>query len=399
MAGVDGGGKLALVMAGGGARAAYQVGVLRYVASIAPELPVPCLTGVSAGAINAVHLARRPDSFASSVERLTELWMGLRTENVLSAQTAPLVGNVMRWGMRLVSGGASSVPTPRAMVDTAPLRRFLREHVGMDGQQGAEAGIPGIAENLASGRLDALAVTTTSYATGQSITWVQGREVEMWERGFRRSERCEITIDHVMASAALPLLFPAVKIGDEWHGDGGIRHAAPLSPALHLGADRIFAIATRRTPLPRAAAPEKVQDYPPPAQIMGILMNAIFLDLIDYDAANMMRVSDLTARLPAEQRRGFRRTELLVLRPSEDIGAMAAEHEVELPGALRFLTRGWGTREAKAADSLAMLLFEPGYIGRLIDLGEHDARARGDEIARFLEVGARVTVTGWDTAR
>jgi NTE family protein len=274
------------------------------------------------------------------------------------------------------------------MVDTEPLRGFLAGALGVEGTADASR-IPCIADNLARGALDAVAITSTSYATGQSITWVEGRDVTPWERPLRRCLLTELGVEHVMASAALPLLFPAVKVAGEWHGDGGIRQMAPLSPALHLGGSRILAIATRRSPLPRQALPDRMAEYPPPAQIMGVLANAVFLDALDYDAMMMERMNELARAIGPEGRRDIREIDLLVVRPSADLGLMAAEHETELPRLLRFLLRGWGTKEVRAPDSLAMLMFESGYITRLIELGERDADARAGDLERFIERAER----------
>ena len=370
-------------MTGGGARAAYQVGVLRYLARRHPALEVPYLTGVSAGAINAAYLAGRSGTFAEGVAGLEALWSQLRMEHVIRVGVPSLVARLLRWGLCLVSGGAGAVP--QSMVDTAPLRRFLEGHLCAGGGS-HEIGC--IGRNIASGRIEALAMTTTSYGSGRSTTWVQGRDVALWDRPLRTSAACTFTVDHVMASAALPLLFPAVRLEEEWHGDGGIREMAPLSPALHLGARRILAIATRSSALPSTpAASGAVGTYPPPARVAGLLLNAVFLDALDHDAIQMNRINEILERVPDPLRNGLRPVDLLVMRPSQDLGVIAAEHEPELPRFLRYLMRGWGTRQRQGSDPLALLMFEPGYVRRLIDLGERDAAARADEIERFLSLG------------
>ena len=227
-------------------------------------------------------------------------------------------------------------------------------------------------------------MTTTSYATGQSVTWIQGRGVETWTRPARRAVATRLTVDHVMASAALPLFFPAVRIGHEWHGDGGIRLAAPLSPALHLGASRVLAISTRYDRSQAEADTPATVGYPPPAQVLGVLLNAIFLDIIDQDVLRLQRLNRLLERLPEDRRDGLRIIELLVLRPSQDLGRLAHEYEPRLPRAFRALTRALGTRQTRSPDALSMLLFQPDYLRRLIKLGAADAEARAEEIRRFL---------------
>jgi NTE family protein len=371
---------LGLVMGGGGARAAYQVGFLRALAEWYPELTVPYITGVSAGAINAAHLAAHPGSFEESVEELASLWGNLKVENVFQVGATSLFSIVLRWGLRLVSGGRGPIPEVRGLVDTAPLRRFLSEALHpVDGE------LEGIDANIRKGRLRAVALSTSSYTTGQSITWVQGSGIREWERPQRRSELTTLTLDHVMASAALPIFFPAIRIGSRWYGDGGIRLAAPLSPVLHLGARKILAISTRYARSSDEADEANVSGYPPPAQIAGVLLNSVFLDLLDHDALRLERMNAILERLPPEERMGLRPVRLMVLRPSRDLGRMAGLYEPRLPRVFRFLTRGLGTRETRSPDALSLILFQPDYLRALMDCGEADARAREAEIRDFME--------------
>ena len=370
---------LALVMSGGGARAAYQVGLLRALARKFPALELPILTGVSAGAINAAMLAAREGTLAARVEALAELWRGLRPGSVYRVGALALARNVARTGLRLVSGGAFRTHRLYSLVDTAPLAHLLERALG------AEKGeIPGIERNLVSGVLHAVAVTASSYSTGQSVTFVQGRDIRLWERAHRRSLACKLKVEHVMASAALPVLFPAIEIGGRWFGDGGIRLTSPLSPAVHLGARRIIAISTRYGRSQAEADLPATDGYPPIAQIAGVLFNAVFLDLFDADALTLQRVNRMVEKLPAEARGDLTQIELLLLRPSRDLGRLANEYEAELPRAFRFMTRGLGTRETRSNDLLSLVMFQPDYLARLIDLGETDALARMSEIETFL---------------
>jgi NTE family protein len=256
----------------------------------------------------------------------------------------------------------------------------------LEGILGARDGaIPGIEANLQRGELKAAAITTSSYTTGQSITWVQGCGIPQWERAHRKSVNVALGVRHVMASAALPIFFPAIEIDGQWCGDGGIRLTAPLSPAVHLGAGRILAISTRYQRTRAEADLPSVSGYPPPAQIVGTLFNAVFLDLFDADALTMERVNNAMEMLPLEKRQDYRTIRLIVLRPSRDLGKLANEYEARLPGAFRFLTRGLGTRETRSNDLLSLLMFQPDYLSRLIELGEADAEARREEIKDFLE--------------
>jgi NTE family protein len=197
-----------------------------------------------------------------------------------------------------------------------------------------------------------------------------------------------------MASAALPLFFPAVQVDGAWYGDGGIRLVAPLSPAVHLGARRIIAVSTRYASSPTEEEEQTVSGYPPPAQVMGILLNSVFLDLLDHDAVRLRRLNQLIEELPAEKRQDLREVKLLTLRPSADLGKMAGEFEAQLPRAFRFLTRGLGTKETRSPDFLSLILFQPDYLRALIDLGERDAEARADEIEAFLGAPAEAALSG-----
>jgi NTE family protein len=376
--------QLALVLSGGGARAAYQVGFLRYLASRYPDLSPGILTGVSAGGMIAAHLAARRAGFADAVERLSTVWLNLSMDDVFRVDPRELTMRTARWALRLVSGGAPGAPRARSLVDTQPLYEFVCREL----ESAPDGTIPGIAASLNAGRLCAVSLTASSYTTGQSVTWVQGVEgcgVRTWERPQRKGIDTALRVDHVMASAALPLFFPAIDVDGAWYGDGGIRLTAPLSPAVHLGAHRIMAVSTRYARSRQEADMPAVAGYPPPAQVVGMLLNAVFLDLLDTDALRLDQINALLDRLPPQARDGLRHIELLTLRPSQDLGRLANEYESDLPRTFRFLTRGLGSRETQSNDMLSLLMFQPEYIARLIELGESDARARAAEIAAFLE--------------
>ena len=373
---------VALVMSGGGARAAYQVGVLRALARHCPGFRPDIITGVSAGAINAASLASHPGDFREAVAALCGLWENLTTDHVFRTDGPSLLRIGWRWARRLLSGGEAGQDA-HGFVDTAPLRRLLRQHLDPDG-----TGIDGIEQNIRAGRLRAFGLTATDYATGRSVTWVQGNSFRSWDLPKRKSIAARITVEHVMASAALPFIFPAVRVdglgGPAWYGDGGIRLTAPLSPALHFGAERILAVSTRYARTTREAERPATVGYPPPAQIAGVLMNGIFLDLLDQDATTLRRISHLTQACTSDEREGLRPVDLLVVRPSEDLGRLAGDYEPELPPTFRFLMRGFGTRETRSPDWLSLLLFEPDYLRHLIATGERDAEARIGELEALL---------------
>jgi len=359
------------------------VGVLRHLANVFPHLAPDVVTGVSAGGINAAYLAAHQESFARKLENLVDIWSSLCIEDVFRVDLRDLASRTARWGGRLLSGGHSGLPRARSLVDTTPLGSLLERM--LEAKSGSS--IHGIARSLADGSLRAVALTASSYTTGQSITWVQTREdwgIQTWERPQRKSVACARRVDHVMASSSLPFFFPAVEVDGAWYGDGGIRLTAPLSPAVHLGARHIIAVSTRYARTREEADRPAVVGYPPPAQVAGVLYNAIFLDQLDSDALQMQQINELVARLPEHRREDPRRIELLVLRPSQDLGRLANAYEAELPRAFRFLTRGLGTRETRSNDMLSLVMFQADYVKHLIELGEADAKARLPEIRRFL---------------
>ena len=375
------GGPLALVLGGGGARGAYQAGVLRGLARRCPSLKIPIQVGVSAGAVNTIHLAASGGTLAQAADELASLWLGLSPEKVFDVRATPLLWNIFRWGARLASGGVGTGREPmRGMMDTSPLHQFLANSLRPE----ADGTLPGIARNIARGTLHAVALSATSYTTGQSVSWVEGKDVTLWQRPQRRSEFARLTVEHVMASSALPMLFPAIEVGREWYGDGGMRLTAPLSPALHLGAARILTISTRyQRSHAEAGAPATV-GYPPPAQVLGVLYNSVFLDLIDEDIARLKKVNQLLERLPPDGRDGMRVAEIMVIRPSRDLGRLASEFESRLPPFIKYVTRGLGTKETSSPDFLSLILFQRDYIARLIEIGEADADAQADALEAFV---------------
>ena len=370
-------GDLAIMLTGGGARAAYQVGLLRGIAKHFPDLQFEIITGVSAGAINAMFLAAKSGPLAKKVEDLTDLWCALECHHVFSPNYARLIpfrtalhGVIPRFVSR----------KPHGLFNSDPLASLLRELFDSPIHR---APISGIRENLAEGWLKAVALIGLDYATGQSVRWVQGRNLEIFEGTQRRNVPCELTVEHVLASAALPFVFPAVYIGDRWYGDGGIRLSAPLSPAVHLGARRILAMSTGYQRTPDEASHPGVRGYPPAAQLISQLVNSVFLDVIDEDVIRMQRMNEMIDHLPPVERNGFRRIELLTLRPSVDLGKLAGDHQRDLPRSIRLFTRALGADETESPDFVSMLMFEPQYLRELIDTGERDIESRLDDLRAF----------------
>jgi NTE family protein len=371
---------LALVLGGGGAHAAYQVGFLRCLASHFPDLRIPILTGVSAGAINAAFIANYRGTFAESIDALSSFWRSLSIGHVFKADALSIAKNFLHWGIHLLSGGIPRTPSPKGLVDTMPLRLLLEE-----GFAASNGGMIGIRENIRQQKLKAIAITTTNYATGQTVTWVQGKNTEMWERPDRHSVVTEITVDQIMASTALPILFPAVKIGDSWYGDGGIRQYAPLSPALHLGAKRILAVSNRYRPTPEETRSDAHGEYPSVAHIIDILMSAIFVEHLDQDVLGLERVNRLLEHEAMPEDLKLRLVRAFTLRPFLNLSKIAGKFEPDLPRPFRFLTRRLGTHKTESFDWLSMVMFDARYINTLMDIGENDAKARIDEISALLK--------------
>ena len=370
---------LALALGGGGARAAYQVGVLRGVAARFPDFRAPLLTGVSAGAINVSHLANHTGSFRQKVDDLARLWRELDFDDVFKVKPTSLVWRVMRVGLRLSVGLPPGIARATSMVDTQPLRAFLQRHLAADGGR-----LEGIARNIASGSLDAVALTALNYETGETVTFVDGKPIDNWERPLRRGIRTELTVEHIMASAALPLLFSPVRVHGEWYGDGGIRLVAPLSPAVHLGAERMLVLSTHYAFPGNAPSRSKCEGPPSPAVILGALYDAVFLDQLDQDAMQIERINGLLRQLQPEDRQGLREVETVVIRPSADLGEIANKFEEKLPRTFRYFMRRFGSKETNEQDLISTVMFHRDYIDQLLELGESDAAMHGDKIAKLL---------------
>lgn len=370
----------ALVMSGGGARSAYQAGLLMDICEQLPQLYPRTLTGVSAGAINVAHLASRTGDWRSAVEELNALWRNLEVDQILASQPFSY-GSVAAKAWRLLRSGSKTVPT-RGLVSTAPLHRFLSEKLGAkDGE------LARIGTNLQNGSLHAVAVTGSCYATGQSVTWVQGAGIHDWERAQRISLQVGLRVEHIMASAALPALFPAVQVDGHWYGDGGIRLTAPLAPAVHLGARKILALSTRFQGHPRLDVRQPIpsQPYPGLATIAGSLLNAVFLDQFDADALRLRRINKLLDGRAPEAERNLHPIELLVLRPSEDLGKVANQFPARLPKPFGFLTKEQTDPGERSNDLLSLVMFQPDYLQYLVELGRKDARLHAQQLADFFQ--------------
>ena len=384
----DAKGELAVMLTGGGARAAYQVGLLKGLARHFPDLRIEIVTGVSAGAINAIFLAAHTGSLADKAALLEQLWCELSCESIYQFDWRMFLPFRSALASVLPNKSRFTKSRPHGLMDTSPLRRLLCRTLGV----APAVPIPGIEQNLRSGDLTALALMTLDYSTGQTVRWVQGRYFDIHEGPIRRTALSKFTVDHVMASSALPFVFPAVRIGDEWHGDGGIRLAAPLSSAVHLGARRIIAMSTGYQPTADEASRPSIIGYPPAAQLLNQLVNAVFLDAIDEDVVRMERMNEMLRKMEPHERNGLKPIDLLVLRPSVDLGKVAGDYESYLPRKLKLLVRALGAKETESPDFISLLLFEPEYTRRIIEVGESDVEARLDEIRAFLGEESRQIV-------
>jgi NTE family protein len=370
------------VLPGGGSRGAYQAGALRAIAEIAPEdvNPFPVILGASVGGINAVALASHALSFKHGVKRIVEFWKGLKTSDVYRTEAAKITQDGARWIMAMTPLSSLGVKRPQSILDNSPLADLLRENIDFHRIDAA----------IARGALRAVGVTASSYDRARAITFYQGVEdIEPWTRARRDGVACKLEIEHVMASAALPFIFAARRIGNEFYGDGSLRLTSPLSPAIHCGADRILVLSVRDAkPIPKST---KAPTYPNLGTISGYLLDMIFMDNLDADIERALRVDQTLSLLPSGQQAvtQLRNVEILVVQPSRDVREIAREHSSELPWTIRmFLKRlgVWG-RDWRLP---SYLLFESGYCNALIELGYADTMARADEIRRFLGMEAQI---------
>jgi NTE family protein len=370
----------AIVLMGGGARAAYQIGVLKAVAELLPKgspTPFQVVCGTSAGAINAVALATMADNYHNAVAQLLRVWGGFHVDQVFKVDVPTLTLTAARWMAAMMFGGLGR-GNPVALLDRQPLRQLLLRRLDFSR----------IGPNIDSGFLHAVSVTASGYSSGQSVTFFQAHDdVEAWRRVRRSGSRCNIGVDHLMASSAIPLLFQAIKLNREYFGDGSMRLMAPLSSALHLEADRILVIGNQvdeREDRQR----EGSKEYPSLAQIAGHILDSIFLDSLEADLERLDRINKTIGLIPERKRiRGgvpLRRAEGYLIAPSVDIGELAQDYVTDLPRSLRFLLRGFGALRAHGTTLASYLLFEKAFCRALIRLGYQDTVRQRAMLEQFL---------------
>jgi NTE family protein len=373
--------KSGLVLTGGGARAAYQVGVLKAIREMLPSgcaNPFHILCGTSAGAVNVASLAVFSDNFEAGVSHLLGVWENFRVHHVYRSDAPGIIQSGARWLAAMMLIRRSS---PISLLDNTPLGDMLSS--GLDFSR--------IQDNIDAGSLYALSITCSGYSSGQSVSFYQGGgECVPWERMQRVGCAMPIGVEHLMASSALPFIFPAVKINREYFGDGSMRQVAPISPALHLGADRVLVVSTGRQTQDMARVRSGV--YPSLAQIAGHALNSIFLDSLHLDIERLQRINRTISLIPPENLKSaglpLRKVDVLVISPSEPIERIAARHLKELPRSVRFLLRGVGAMNRSGSNLASYLLFERGFCNALINLGYEDTIARAGEVRAFLDAGA-----------
>jgi NTE family protein len=371
----------ALVLPGAGARGAYQVGVLKAVASLLPSgaaNPFAIISGASAGAINAAVLAGRTANFERAVSEMEQVWANFHANQVYRTDGRALLATSLRWLLGIVFGGLG-VSKPHSLLDNSPLRELLSRNVRFGG----------IARAIDQGQLDALAITASGYTTARSVTFFQGRpDLKPWVRVRRIGRPARLEVDHLMASAAVPFVFPPVLIGGEYYGDGSMRHRAPLSPALHLGADRMLVIGVRDEQPDPEPAVDVATVEPTLAHLAGYMLDTLFMDGLYTDLERISRTNRIIEQLGPNRLKGplgeLRPIQTLVIVPKEDIRAVAARHAHELPRGVRLLLSGLGASSHSGLQLVSYLLFESGFTRALIEMGYRDALAMEDALRAFL---------------
>ena len=368
--------KTGLVMTGGGARAAYQVGAVRAIYEIIGRKNnlFDVITGNSAGGINSVYLAANSENWDIATKNLSDLWMRLKPQNIYDLRKRTITDLGMKWISSGIFGGLSPRPASiNHLLDTTPLKQLADREIDFKDIQ----------KNITGGNLHGIALSTTNYTSGSSVVFYEGSpEIKDWARTDRFSLRTELRNHHMMASAAIPFFFPPVKIGHSYFGDGCIRQTTPLSPAIHLGANKLLAIGVRHPHgMDRmqhmAFLPAK---EPTLGQVTGVMLNAIFLDSLESDVERLLRINELISEGAHPELRSI---PILMIRPSKDLGKLTTNIAADLPPIFRYLLKGIGVSDTEGLDLLSYLAFDVSYTKPLIELGYEDAYKMKDQILEF----------------
>lgn len=373
--------RTALILTGGGARAAYQVGVLKAIRELLPDArrnPFPILCGTSAGAINAATMAVWAEDFGRGVDHLIRVWEGFTASQVYRADALGIGKAGLNWLTTLAIGWLTH-RAPRSLLDNAPLRELLAGSLDLDR----------IGRAIESRALHSVSITCSGYSSGQSISFFEGRaDIEPWRRSQRIGSHAKLTLDHLMASSAIPFVFPAVHINREWFGDGSMRQVAPISPAIHMGAERILVIGAGR--IAEESLRPRSDIYPSLAQIAGHALSSIFLDSMSVDIERATRINRTLSLIPAQTRAAqnmvLRPLDVLVISPSQRLDHLAARHAKALPLPVRTLLRGIGAMNRNGGALTSYLLFESAFTRALIELGYADTQSRQEELRKFLDI-------------
>ena len=374
--------RIALILTGGGARAAYQVGVLKAIAEFLPKRahnPFEIICGTSAGALNAATLAVNAQSFRKGVQYLMNTWKNFHASQVYRTDAAGVFNNTILWLAGVVSGaiGINKIKQV-SLLDNSPLAELLDELLPCEKIQ----------VSIDKGYLHALSVTASGYGSGESVTFYQGvKELQPWRRTGRVGIPTQIEIKHLLASSALPFIFPATLINREYFGDGSMRQIAPIGSALQLGATRVLVIGVTANSYSEHVEREDIADYPSLAKIAGHAMNSIFLDSMEVDLERVRKINSLVAMMTDEmrERSNLRHVDVLVISPSQPIEQIAEQHADELPWTIRLLLRVAGARKHSGSTLVSYLLSEKKFCRSLINLGYQDALKRREEIMHFLD--------------
>ncbi len=368
----------ALVLGGGGARAAYQVGVLKAIVQFYPRnhgIPFRIVCGTSAGAINGTSIDTHASCFHLGVRKLEWVWRHFETSKVYTSSLGGVMKHLSRMALKGMQHDKVSTDAG-SLLDNEPLRKLLNELIDFGR----------IDRNIKSGALTALSVDTSCYNNSRSVTFFQAsRDIDNWQRARRSGERTRLNTEHLLASSAIPLVFPSIKLKQHYYGDGSVHQLAPLASPIHLGAERILVI---NLDSPHKQETREMEHHPKTATVAGHLLDTIFSDTLNSDLERLERINNTLKLIPQESRDrlNLKPITTLVIKPSEDLTELAARYYREMPFAIRSLLGLIGISEESDSSIVSYLLFEKAYTSALIELGYQDAMCRIDEIKAFFNL-------------